>query len=87
VLDAGAGSSDKFRFIRQVQEDFYDDPRSGRSPIDFIDAKILSALETESFHSAPSLAEVVGVPHSTIICYLPDSLGTKNFHLRWARKI
>jgi hypothetical protein len=33
------------RFGKQDPEDLYDDPRSDRPPIDFIETKILSALE------------------------------------------
>jgi hypothetical protein len=37
----------------------------------------------KSFHSAHSLAQVVSVCYSTIIRHLHDSLGLKNFRLRW----
>jgi hypothetical protein len=70
------------QLIRQEREDLHDDPRSGRPPIEVIHTKILSALKREPFHSAHSLGEVVGVSCSTVIYYLRDSLGMKNFHLR-----
>jgi hypothetical protein len=70
------------QFIRKGREELDDDLKSGHLPIDFIDTKMLSALEREPFHSAHSLAEVVGVSYSTVIRHLRDSLGMKNFHLR-----
>jgi hypothetical protein len=71
------------QFIRQGREDLHDDPRAGHPPTDLIDITIVSALEREAFHSAHSLAEIVGVSYSIVIRHLRDSLGTKNFHFRW----
>jgi hypothetical protein len=53
--------------------------------IDFIDAKLLFALEREPFHSAHSLAKIGGVSYFTIIRHLRDSLGMRNFHLGWVQ--
>jgi hypothetical protein len=63
-------SRSRYQFIRQGREDLHDDPRLGRPPIDFIDSKILSALERKPFHSANSLAEIMGTFYSTIIRHL-----------------
>jgi hypothetical protein len=41
-------------------------------------------VEREPFHSARSLAEIVGVSYATIIRHLQDSLEMKSFHLYWA---
>jgi hypothetical protein len=55
----------------------------GRPALDFVDLKIIAILDRELFHSAYSLAEAIGVSHSTIFRHLQDSLDMKNFHLRW----
>ena len=65
------------------REDIEDDHRSGRPPIDHLDTKILACLESEPFQSAYSLAEALGVSHATVLNRLHNSLGMKNFHVRW----
>jgi hypothetical protein len=55
----------------------YDGSSSGHPLTDFIDTKILAALEGAPFYSVPLLAEAVGVCYSTIIRHLRDSLGMK----------
>jgi hypothetical protein len=65
------------------RQNLHDDPRSGRPPIDHFDAKIIGCMEREPFSSAYSLAEALDVSPATILCRLHDSLGMKNFHLRW----
>jgi hypothetical protein len=67
----------------QGREDFQEDPRLSRPPINFINIKILSALEEEPFHYAYSLVKVMDVSDSTLIRHLQDSLGMRSFHLRW----
>jgi hypothetical protein len=57
--------------------------RSRRPRIDFLDIPILSFLDKQPFHSAYSIAEALNVSHSIIFCHLQESLGMKNFHLRW----
>jgi hypothetical protein len=60
-----------------------DDLRSGRSPIDHFDAKIIACLERESFSSAHSLAKALDVSPATVLSHLHNSPAIKNFHLRW----
>jgi hypothetical protein len=69
--------------VWQGREGLYDESRFGRSPIDFLDIKILACLEKEPLHPAHSFPEVLDVSHSTILNHLHDSLGMKIFHLRW----
>jgi DNA-binding transcriptional ArsR family regulator len=57
--------------------------RSGRPPIDFLDIRILALLDERLFHSADSIAEALGVSHSTILSHLPESLCMENFYLGW----
>jgi histone-lysine N-methyltransferase SETMAR len=44
---------------------------------------MLARLESEPFQSAYSLAEVLGVSHAIVLNHLHNSLGMKNFHVRW----
>jgi DNA-binding transcriptional ArsR family regulator len=71
------------QLVRHGREDLHDGDRLGRSTLDFIDSKIMSLLEREPFHTAYSLAEAIGVSHSTVLRHLHDSFAMKNFHLRW----
>jgi hypothetical protein len=57
--------------------------RYARPPIDFLDIQILVLLDGQPFHSAYSIAEALGVSHSTILGHLWESLGMKTFHLSW----
>jgi biotin operon repressor len=43
----------------------------------------MALLGEQSFHSAYSIAEAMGVSRSTILSHLRASLGMKIFHLRW----
>jgi hypothetical protein len=65
------------------RQNLRDNPRSGRLPIDHLDAKIITNLEKERFSSAHSLAEALDVPPATVLSRLDNSLGMNNFHLRW----
>jgi hypothetical protein len=40
-------------------------------------------LEKQPFHSGCSIAEALCVSHSTVLSHLRESLGMKDFHLRW----
>jgi predicted ArsR family transcriptional regulator len=66
-----------------MRQDLHDDVRSGRPPIDHLDAKIIAGLEMEPFSSAYSLAEALDVSPTAVLSHLLDSLEMKNFHLRW----
>jgi DNA-binding transcriptional ArsR family regulator len=66
------------QYVRQRREDLHDKVRSGKLPIDFLDIRILALLEEQTFHSAHSIAEALGVSHSTILNHLLELLGIKN---------
>jgi hypothetical protein len=59
-----------------------DDPRSGRPPIDHLDAKIFTCLERKPLSSAFSLPEALDVSPPTVLNRLHNSLGIKKLHLR-----
>jgi hypothetical protein len=65
------------------REDLRNEARLGRPPMDFLDIKIITWLDKESFHSTSSLAEVLKISHSTVLHPVLDSLRMENFHLRW----
>jgi hypothetical protein len=58
------------QYIQQGRELLDDEPQSGRPPIDFLDAQILSSLEKHPFHTTYSLAEIFDVSHTTILKHL-----------------
>jgi hypothetical protein len=64
------------------RQNLHDDPRSGRPPINHLDAKILACLEREPLSSAYLLAEALGASPITVLNHLHNSLGMKIFHLR-----
>jgi hypothetical protein len=66
------------------RQNLYGDPRSGRPPIDHLDATIVACLDWESFSSAYLLAEALDVSPTIVLGRLYSLLGMKNFHLRWA---
>ena len=53
----------------------------GRPVLDFIDSKILAALEMEPFHSTYTLSETLSIPRSTINDHL-NKLGFHYYNLR-----
>jgi hypothetical protein len=65
------------------RQNLHDDPRSGRPPIDHLDAKIITCVEREPFSSAYSLAEALDMSPATVLSRLRNSLGMKSFHLGW----
>jgi hypothetical protein len=65
------------QFVREGRENRHDDDRLGRPTLDFIDFKIITVLDRESFHSAYALADAIGVSHSTIFCHVQNSFGMK----------
>jgi hypothetical protein len=60
---------------------------SGKSPLDYIDAKILAILEKFSFKPARSMAETLLVNHTTVLLHFHQSLGFHSFHLYWAPQV
>jgi DNA-binding MarR family transcriptional regulator len=69
--------------IRRGHQDLHDEIRSGRSPLDDLDSKILAILEKSPFESSHSIAERLLVAQSTVLRYLHESIGFKSFHLHW----
>jgi hypothetical protein len=67
--------------IRRGRQDLHDEMRSGRSPLDDLDAKILAILDKSPFESTHSISERLLVAHSTVLQYLHEFLGFKSFHL------
>jgi hypothetical protein len=63
------------------RQNLHDDSRSGRPPIDHLDAKSTVCLEREQFSSADSLAETLDVSPATVLSRLRNLLGMKIFHL------
>jgi hypothetical protein len=61
--------------VRLGRQDFHDEIRAGRSPLDNLDAKILAILDKFSFQSVCSIIETLCVAHSTMVLRLHDSIG------------
>jgi hypothetical protein len=70
------------QYVRQGREDLRDEERSGKPSLEFIDSKIIACHNSDPFHPAYSIAEAIGISHSTVLNHLRDSLGMKNFHFR-----
>jgi hypothetical protein len=73
-------------WIGEVQfgrQDLHDEIRTGRPPLDDIDAKFLAILNKSPFESARSIAERLRVSHAKVLNYLHLSIGFKSFHLHW----
>jgi hypothetical protein len=71
------------RYVRKGRDDLRDEVGSGSPPIDFLDILTPALLDQQPFHSVYSIAEVLGVSHSTFFSYLWESPGMKIFHFRW----
>lgn len=56
---------------------------TGKPPLDYLDANILKVLTDYPFSSVRSIAEVLKEPRSTIYEHLTESLGLKNYSLKW----
>jgi hypothetical protein len=69
---AASGGSSMFD---KDPKNLHDEVRSGRPPMDFLDIRILTLLDEQPFHSDYSIAEALGVSHSTILGHLNESLG------------
>jgi hypothetical protein len=72
-----------WQYVRQGWEDLHNEKWSSRPSFKFIDSKIIACLDRELFHLAYSIAEVIGVWYLIVLRHLRDSLGMKNFYLRW----
>jgi hypothetical protein len=69
--------------VRFGRQDLHDESRTGRPPLDDLDAKILAIFQKSPFESARSIAESLSVGRATVLRHLHESLGFKSFHLRW----
>jgi hypothetical protein len=67
--------------VQSGRQDLYDEIRTGRLPLDDLDAKIMAILDKSSFESARSIAETLDIAHSTVLLYLHNSVGFRSFHL------
>jgi hypothetical protein len=68
---------------RLSRQDLHDEIRTGRLPLDDLDAKILARLDKSPFESARSITNTLGIGHSKVLLYLHDSIGSRLFHLYW----
>jgi hypothetical protein len=66
---------------RVGRQDLHDEIRTGRSPLDDLDAKILAILDNYIFKSTHSIAERLIVAGPTVLLHLHDFIGFKSFHL------
>jgi hypothetical protein len=57
--------------------------RSGRSPLDDFDSKILAIMDKSPFESTHSIFERLLVAYSIMLQHLHEFLGFKSFHLHW----
>lgn len=60
-----------------------DNPRSGRPPLDDLDAIILTTLTQYPYSSVSQISEACGCSYGTIYNRLTEVLGYKNYTLRW----
>jgi hypothetical protein len=65
------------------RQDLHDEIRTGRPPLDDLDAKILTILNKYPFESARLISETLCIVYSTILLHSHDSIGFKSFHLYW----
>jgi hypothetical protein len=63
------------------RQDLHDEIRTGRPPLDDLDAKIRAILDISQFESAASIAKRLFVARSTVMEDLHDSIGFKSFYL------
>jgi hypothetical protein len=67
--------------IRIGHQDLDDEIRTGRSPLDDLEAKILAILNKSLFESVNSIVKRLIITHLTVLLHLHDSIGSKSFHL------
>jgi hypothetical protein len=69
--------------VRFGRQDLHDEIRTGRSPLDHVDAKILASLNKFAFESARSISERLRVSHARVLNHLHLLVGFKSFYLHW----
>jgi hypothetical protein len=62
--------------------DLSDQPSSGRSPVEDIDARILQVLKANPWSSVRMIAEFLKIPASTVHLHLTPSLNMKGRHFK-----
>jgi transposase len=71
--------------VRFGRQDLHDEIRTGRPPLDDVNAKSLAILYKSPSKSARSIAERLCISRTTVYNYLHLSIGFKSFHLHWVR--
>jgi hypothetical protein len=66
--------------VRLGRQDFRNEIRTGKLPLDNLDAKILIILDKSPFESIYSIAEALSDAHSTMLLHLHDSIDFRSFH-------
>jgi hypothetical protein len=69
--------------VRLGRQGLHDEIRTGRSPLDDLDTKILDILDKFSFKSTRSITEILNIVYSTLLLHLHNSIGFRSFHLHW----
>jgi hypothetical protein len=69
--------------IKLHHSDLSDGPSSGRPHFEYIDVRILQALEAEPWPSVRAIAEFLKIPPSTVHLNLATSLNMKSRHFNW----
>jgi hypothetical protein len=67
--------------VQLGRQDLHDEIRTGRPPLDDLDAKIVDILDKSPFESARSIGETPDVAHSIVLLHLHDSIDFRSFHL------
>jgi hypothetical protein len=67
--------------VRFGRQGLHHEIRTGRRPLDDVDANILAILNKSPFESARSVIERLRVSHATMLNHLYLSIGFKSFHL------
>jgi hypothetical protein len=73
--------------VRFGRQNLHDEIRTGRLPLDDVDANILAFLNKFPFESARSISERLRISHVTVLNYLYLSIVFKSFHLLWVRHL
>jgi hypothetical protein len=69
--------------VRLGRQDLHDKIRTGRPPLDDLDAKIPAIFDKSPLELARSIAETLCVAHPKVLLHLHDSIGFRSFHLHW----
>jgi hypothetical protein len=66
---------------RLGRQDLHNAIRTGKPPLDDLDAKILATLDKSQFESTHSISDRLLIAHLTVLQHLYHSIGFKLFHL------